>query len=495
MSNEGNGPKSFRHTIVLSDLHLTDAELGQPGRSLWKRYKRPKYFIDRSFKNLLQELKALLNGQSAELVLNGDIFDFDSVMRLPLHSAVPISWLEQRRGLFPEEEKSRFKMEVILSDHAIWLEAIRDWVMQGHDLVFVIGNHDLELHWPAVQREIFKRLQLTSEQEQCVRFCEWFYISEKDTLIEHGNQYDDYCVSNPVHPLVKKGRRIMVRLPFGNITSRYMVNGMGLFNPHVESSFLMTLPEYIRFFYRYALRVQPLLPFTWFWSAAVSFWEALGDGFLPAMRDPLYFDQRVEEIAKKSNATPTMVRTLRELHTHPAVFNPLKIARELWLDRIFIFFIFVGLSFFIFSVVRVFTHLSFWWGLVFLLMLLPVLVYYARNIKTEVFASLQVAMREVPMIAKITSIQRVVFGHTHRAEHTEVGQTEVLNTGTWSPAFKDPECTQVYGRKCFAWIKPTLEGIRMAELYVWKNPGFEVMSKSIDRPNSKSSAKEQKWKP
>ena len=139
-------------------------------------------------------------------------------------------------------------------------------------MVFVIGNHDIELHWPLVQKELFSFLALTPEQETQVRFCEWFFVSEGDTAIEHGNQYDDYCVaSNPIHPLIKKGRRIQVRIPFGNITSRYMVNGMGLFNPHADTSFLMTLPEYFKFFYKYSLRVHPWLPFSWMWSATVLF--------------------------------------------------------------------------------------------------------------------------------------------------------------------------------------------------------------------------------
>ena len=215
------------HTIVLSDLHLTDAELGRPGRSLWKRYKRPKFFIDQSFRRLLDYIQGELKGAPAEMVLNGDIFDFDSVMRLPLHTRFSISWLEKKRGLFPEEEKSRFKMEAILGDHPIWVDALREFIQNGHSVVFVIGNHDIELHWPVVQKELIKSLRLTEEEESRIRFCEWFYISESDTAIEHGNQYDDYCVTaSPIHPLIKKGKRIQVRLPFGNITSRYMVNGM-----------------------------------------------------------------------------------------------------------------------------------------------------------------------------------------------------------------------------------------------------------------------------
>ena len=44
-----------------------------------------------------------------------------------------------------------------------------------------------------------------------------------------------------------------------------------------------------------------------------------------------------ETIAKKANATPEMVRALRTLHAHPGIYNPILLARELWLDRVFLF--------------------------------------------------------------------------------------------------------------------------------------------------------------
>ena len=118
----------------------------------------------------------------------------------------------------------------------VWVQALRDFIKLGNSVVFVIGNHDIELHWPLVQKQILKSLNLNEDEQARVRFCEWFYISNEDTAIEHGNQYDDYCVTiNPIHPLIRGKKKVFVRLPFGNITGRYMVNGMGLFNPHAES--------------------------------------------------------------------------------------------------------------------------------------------------------------------------------------------------------------------------------------------------------------------
>lgn len=465
------------HTLILSDIHLADAELGQPGRSLWKRYKRPKFFIDQSFRRMIQHVLAEIGPDPAELVLNGDIFDFDSVMKMPLYSGFHVSSLEKKRGLFPEEEKSRFKIEVILRDHPVWVDAVREFVRAGHTLVFVIGNHDIELHWPLVQKEILKALSLTEVEETRVRFCEWFYISNEDTTIEHGNQYDDYCVTtHPIHPFIKKGKRIQVRLPFGNIAGRYMLNGMGLFNPHAESSFLMDLREYFRFFYKYALRVQPMLPFTWLWSASVSFWMTLTDGFLPAMRDPLFTEQRVKQIAARSKATPEMVRTLNELKVHPAYYNPIKIAQELWLDRFLLLAFIVFVSFELYAVIHLVLPIARAWFVLFVAILTPGLFFYSRTVKSAVIETMEQSLRNAPLISKITGTKRVVLGHTHREIHTFVDQTEVINTGTWSPAFKDPECHESFGKKCFAWIRYRNGNIeREADLYLWKDPSLDVI--------------------
>src|SRR4051794_10020556 len=104
------------HTIILSDIHLADAEPPHPYNPLWKRFKRPKLFVDKTFRAFLEEVSKKIS-DPVELVLNGDIFDFDSVMTLPKASdfdqPLHLSWLEKKRGLASEEAKSRFKLNVI----------------------------------------------------------------------------------------------------------------------------------------------------------------------------------------------------------------------------------------------------------------------------------------------------------------------------------------------------------------------------------------------
>src|SRR5690606_21892715 len=157
---------------------------------LWKRYKSRDFFFDNVFEDFLKHLVVKSRGETVELILNGDIFDFDSMTSLPEDAPYKISWLESRRGLHPEEAKSSFKIRKILEDHQLWTKALREFVLKGHRVVFVIGNHDLYLHFPQVQRDIMEALDLPPHLATNVRFCAFFYISNGDTLVEHGNQYD-----------------------------------------------------------------------------------------------------------------------------------------------------------------------------------------------------------------------------------------------------------------------------------------------------------------
>ncbi|MCC7442351.1 MAG: metallophosphoesterase [Bdellovibrionales bacterium] len=470
------------HTVIVSDFHLADAEPPHPYNPLWKRFKRPKLFLDRSFRRFIEHLQSL-SPEPIELVLNGDIFDFDSVMVFPRKPSFKVSWLERKRGLFAEEEKSRFKMKVMLDDHAVWVKALRDFVLGGNRLIFIIGNHDMELHWPSVQRDVVDAMELPEEARDRVRFCEWFYVSNGDTLIEHGNQFDEYSMcADPVHPLIRKGSRVFVRLPFGNLANKFLLNGMGLFNPHVESSYIKKdLREYLVFFFKYVARTQPFIFLSWFWGSMVTAIYSIGEGMLPALRDPLMVEARVDVISEKANVSPRVTRSLRALHVHPAYFNPFKIMRELWLDRGILFLLLLGASFWMFSTVNVFVQISAWWFLVPLFLLLPPFVFYARTVESEVYKMQENAERQVPISARIAGVKRVVQGHTHRERHVWVEGVEVLNTGTWSPAYRDVECTQPYGTKCFGWIRPSDSGVREAGIYEWNDPGVsQIPSRTGD---------------
>lgn len=464
------------YTIIISDLHLTQEHITDPDNPLWKKYLTREFFFDATFRDFLEHIDQKIADENpgkkpiVELILNGDIFDFDSVTAIPDEPPYKITWLESRRGLFPEEVKSVFKLDIILRDHKEWFDALRRFILKGHRVIFITGNHDLELLFPQVQERLIDSLSLPEEYKHHVRFCDWFYISNKDTLIEHGNQYDPFCVcQNPIHPMIRKYNRIEMRIPFGNLATRYMINGMGFFNPYVDTGFIMTIKDYLTLFFKYMARKQPFLVISWFWGASAVLFQSLSDRLYPAIKDPLLIEDRIEWIAKKSNAQPRMVREMRELAVSPATSNPLMIAQELWLDRALLFLIALIVFFQVFSVIKLVYDISFFWMFIPILLFTPFFTIYSKSVYSYVAKFKEPRERIMNQSSQITHVKRVVYGHTHVLRHEIIGIVEHLNSGTWSSAFLDIECTKSYSQKTCVWIQPGSDGQREAHLFEFAN--------------------------
>lgn len=460
---------SQKFTAIISDLHLSEAEPLHPKFPLWKKYKTSEFFFDDVFADFLLHIEKKSKGKPIELILNGDVFDFDSVTETPTAPSFKMSWLERRRGLNPLEYKSQFKISVILRDHKKFFVALSEFIQRGHEVVFIIGNHDLELHYENVQKTIVNFLELKDEYKNQIRFCEWFYISNADTLVEHGNQYDPYCLcEDPIHPFIMGYNYYSIRLPFGNLASRYIMNGLGFFNPHVDSNYIMSLKQYVNFFLKYMARAQPLLILTWFGGAVVTLYYSFKDRLRMPFKDPLKVEDRVNEIAKKSNSDPRMVRELRELFVEPAASDPFLILRELWLDRAFLIMIAFYVIFLGMILIKQAFDVSFFWAFIPLFFLLPFFLFYSQSIISHVETFKEPDEKILNISSSIAKVQRVVYGHTHIPRHQIIGSVEHLNSGCWSPAFLDVECTKPIDQKNFVWISPGPEGIRAAELLSFK---------------------------
>lgn len=459
-----------KYTAIISDLHLCEAQPIHPRFPLWKKFKTRQFFFDQVFRDFLHHIQKKSGGETIELVLNGDIFDFDSVMKLPDKAPFRITSLEKSRGLYPRPERSKFKIETILQDHHEFVEALREFAASGNRVVFVIGNHDLEMHFPEVQEAIIHAFNLNEQQQKNIRIVDWFYISNQDTLIEHGNQYDPYCVcEDPINPFTQGYNFKTIRLPFGNLACRYLMNGMGFFNPHVDTNYIMSLSAYVRFFVKYMLRAQPDLILTWFYGSLLTLWTSLSDRLLKPVRDPLKIEDRINHIALKANAEPRMVRELKELFAEPAAANPFLLAKELWLDRAFLIFVsFFLIAQLMIAVKQVF-DISFFWAFIPLFLLLPFFMFYSKSIVSMVSSYKEPEERTLAMAAAITKVKRIVFGHTHQVRHEMIGAVEHLNSGTWSPAFLDVECTKSHDQKTYIWLEPSTQNERKATLLMFKD--------------------------
>lgn len=459
------------HTVVISDLHLSEAHVPEERRPLWMAYKRREHFIDEDFARFLEHVVEQSEGP-VELVLNGDIFDFDNVTQLPDDRRVEelggkVDWLAKARGLGSEEWMSAFKMERIIADHPVWFAALRDFIGKGHRAVFVIGNHDLELGWPSVKKLVREALEVEADDPQ-VTFCAWFYLSGEDTYITHGHLYDPNCAgTDPIDPVIEVHGRPRMRIPFGDLAGRYMLNGMGYFNPHASDNYIMSGMEYMRFFFRYMLVTQPLLLWSWFWSALVTLFISLRDHWRPAMRDPLRVEEKVASVAQASRATPGMVRRLAALNVPSSCTSPMWVLRELWLDRGFLFLGMMLLAWQVVLHVNIAWPISPLWAFAALAVLIPPYLVYAARVKSTVFQTPLLDEKRAELIHRITGAKTVVMGHTHEPVNENVGPVRYLNGGFWSPAFSNPECTERIGTQSFVWIRPDHDGERRPELYEW----------------------------
>ena len=470
------------HTIIVSDMHLSEAADPAERRPMWMAYKRREFFIDEDFARCLAHLETQAAGP-IELVLNGDIFDFDSVTQLP-EGEPRVDWLARRRGLASEEWMSLFKMDCIIRDHPAWFGALADFLTRGHRAVFIVGNHDVELYWPGVQRRICEALRVetpptlledvepTPEKPPPVVFCNWFYVSGEDTYISHGNQYDPHCtVKHPIDPMIEVNGRPRVRVPFGDLAARYMLNGMGYFNPHASDNYIMTLRSYARFFWKYMARTQPFLIWTWFWGALVTWIVTLTEFWRPAMRDPLLVEEKDRTIARRANVTPSVVRKLNAIHANASCTNPFAVMRELWLDRgLLLLAVILGAWFIVLSINFALPLHPLWVFVPLFLLMFP-FIMYAASVKPSVFSEPLLNEARADLIHRITGARTVVFGHTHQPVLKQVGPVQYINGGSWSPAFREPECETRIGTQTFVWIQPRGDGAREAGLWEWPPGG------------------------
>lgn len=467
-------------TIVISDLHLSDSEPVNPKFPLWKKFKNKEFFIDKDLAAFIQKISDDTSTSGCELVLNGDIFDFDSVMSLPIENYnYPISRYEKLTGLNPLEDKSVFKIKTILDEHYIFVNALKGFLNKNKNnkIVFIVGNHDLELNWIKVQEEISLQVSDKKNDEQIV-FCEWFYISNEDTLIEHGHQYDPYCQAiNPINPVIKKNGQYKMRLPFGNLANRFLINKMGLKNPHNDQSYKKSFIDFVKFFIEYEIKYQPLLVMHWFFGSIKTMFYTIGESFLPSLKDPTTMRTKIEGIAKKANATVSQVFLLQQNHSHPAGRRPWTVVKELWLDRAFLSFSIIFFSWQFFTTSSIFTNVSSNWFWIPLILLQPFFFYYAHSVTSDIQSNQDLAVEKSPVSARNCNVDRVILGHTHVAYHKYLEEIEYLNTGTWSIFFDDLECTKKVYRFTFVWIKHS-ENKRIAHLYQWDHGDYELTSKS-----------------
>ncbi len=222
--------------IVLSDLHIGRGRNRRTGRY----HTLETFFFDEDLRRFFGSLVADAKARATPLriVFNGDTFDL--LRRDPLPQTGE-SYREQRFGPDLTPVRAAAVLAEHLAGHAVFVEALVDVLIAGHELIFLPGNHDLELQWEPVQEELRRTVQERlvaraaaepAEGLKRLSFRDWFHHEPGRIWIEHGCQYDDECsfrfpLRRALGEAIADTDQLELDLPLGSFLQRYLFNGFG----------------------------------------------------------------------------------------------------------------------------------------------------------------------------------------------------------------------------------------------------------------------------
>lgn len=446
----------MQHTVVISDAHLCE---GVPGDDLWLRWRQRPYFPDAEFAELIDTLLARTTPgeDSIELVFNGDLFDFDA--------GRVIDGVARFEDLPRTEPVAMEQIDRILDDHDGYVRATARVLAAGHRVVFISGNHDPQLAFEGVRARIRHRLTAVSGDPSAaerVLFRAWFHHTPDRVHIEHGNQYDPYCSFRYAmipHRAVEQSGEQEIQPTVGSLAFRHLSSRMGYFNPHVDASFMLSITEYLTHWAKHYLFTEHHLATPYVKGTVELFTQLI------EKRDPGSPDRALRNLqaaAAETGASLDAVARHAALQATPAEDALHRVVREFWVDR----FALGALS-----LAAVATPLLSRNKLTIALALTLPAAFAAYELalpKPTLDDNWNVVSAMSPRIAEIYGSRAVVFGHTHIPYGRWEDGIFHGNSGTWTAAYRDMECSiPVDSRgKPVIWIRS--EGARTeGGLYRW----------------------------
>ncbi len=455
-------PEEPEEYVLISDVHLN--EIIRPREPGWWEYKTEQSKQDGALAGFLRAIEARRPRHLARsvIVFNGDTFDFDTCFAAPEGAEIPAE------GLPPTVEGSVFKMQRIAADHTEFIAALAAFLAAGNRAVFVMGNHDRELHFPEVQAVLRGALAKAAPVgageavAAAVSFEPWFVRVPGVLYAEHGNQYDATCSYGDVlDPTVPEGRggREEIETPFGSLLGRHTLSRLGTFNPYNDESFILSLGGYVRHWLRFYF---PKRAFIRAYLHAV--WRGLRE--LRARRarqlalrgedaKPGIDRERYRKYAAEKGLEPEALEKQLRLFSRPIVDRTRLLLHEVWIDR----FLFIVAA--VLVIVAGIGLVETWIQGVMLLLLVPALGLVMRAMGRGSLA-LQERARwglVAETIAERMKVPVVVFGHSHRPERRPLtGGGRYYNLGTWAPVLEADRGTTLDRARRYLIVRTDADG-------------------------------------
>lgn len=192
------GKRSF---LLFSDIHL-GADLVDHVRPWVRAEGRGDPGVDKDLAAMLDHYRGAVGPDERwTAIIAGDLVDFIGMnLSIADHSGVETTLTaeEHEHGLGSPRDHAVAKVRATAARHPGVFAALGRFVADGHSLVVVRGNHDLDFHWDEAQDAFVEAMARRSgadleELRSRVEFHAWFYYVEGLLFVEHGHQYDAMC--------------------------------------------------------------------------------------------------------------------------------------------------------------------------------------------------------------------------------------------------------------------------------------------------------------
>ncbi len=244
----------------LSDLHLS-AGCSKESR---RTSRLETFYYDYEFSNFVDRLivESSLRQRETIVILNGDIFDFLAVTKIPTPDeieqlGITLTRHEKKFGMESEPIKDAWKMRHIIRGHPEFMAALLRLADAGVSVRLHRGNHDLELFWPEVQDAFYDEIAKLAYLERApdvipenlrrlITFHDWFYHEPGRIWVEHGHQYEaSNSLSYQLWPVLttRSDKTPTLDLPTGSLFVRYVYNRMRIIDPY--STQVFSLEKYL----------------------------------------------------------------------------------------------------------------------------------------------------------------------------------------------------------------------------------------------------------
>jgi len=386
---------------------------------------------------------------------------------------------EERYGLGTTAAEAAWKLRRIASGHPGFFQALARFVAQGHRVVYIKGNHDVDIHWP-LAREAFRDL-VVEAAEQCpdlegvdkeqmranVEFCPWVYYEPGIAYIEHGNQYEPVNFFRDFLDPVLPEDPQRLELPFGSFVVRYILNFLEAIHPWADN--VKPFTKYIS----WAFKQDPLdtlgIAVDNLGLVLQALWEAFRKRAVVPRVDRSVLAKIATRRALLAGLPPEAMRDVAEVSLNWVADWWRRILRTLAVGGLS-FALLVGMFLLLFKPLVDFIRLGLTrmpWLVTMAQLVGSALLFVVRRVVQRKLAGeaegaylLHMAERIAPILTRHgLAVPYLVFGHTHCADVVKLPRQPELpydqwyvNTGTWTQVLSEEE-QLIRDRKQFTFLE------------------------------------------